>query len=340
MTDRYAARTAVIVCGLLLSGPAAALAFNATDVTLGAAGASYTRYYSMDNVPFVYDTGTFLGVNEYRKFRYGGSRYCGGLDARVDLPVIGTLNGQSLYRLTEDTGLLVWAGDTKFTSARALSGNNWTDVFHQWCSSDSQGYSVYVRPVILKRSATRQYFIPFTTVGSIRLRGMNGSVFTGRTAFMFSLNSMVLNNGARSCTLQTPASTTVPLPAISSMSLPRTGDEIFAGMTRTGLNCEPGVAVYATLTDSTNPANRSDILTLTPSSTATGVGLKIYKNEETTALRFGPDSPVRGNENQWKLSAGRESFPSVQLKVRYVNTGGTLTPGTVNGVSTITFSYQ
>ncbi|WP_250147400.1 fimbrial protein, partial [Escherichia coli] len=78
----------------------------------------------------------------------------------------------------------------------------------------------------------------------------------------------------------------------------------------------------------------------TGASTATGVGLRIYKNTDSAPLKFGPDSPLKGNENQWQLSTGTETSPSVRLYVKYVNTGEGINPGTVNGVSTFTFSYQ
>ncbi|HDW8610347.1 TPA: adhesin, partial [Escherichia coli] len=43
---------------------------------------------------------------------------------------------------------------------------------------------------------------------------------------------------------------------------------------------------------------------------------------------------------QWQLSTGTETSPSVRLYVKYVNTGEGINPGTVNGISTFTFSYQ
>lgn len=330
----------IFVTGLVSSIQAFPIEFNTQDVVLGLDGGSYTRQYSMDNVPFVYDTGTTIGLRDAYKFPYKSSWACGGLDAKIDLPVVGNINSQSIYKLTDNVGLIIWAGDTNFGSAKPMSGNNWSDVFHQFCSGSSQGYSVYVKPVILKRSTTGQFNIPFTPIGSIRLRAMNGSIFTGKTEFRFSLNHMLINNEARSCTLQTSPNMVVTLPTISMVSLPHTGNETFGGVADIRLNCEPSVIAYATLTDNTNPANRGDLLTLTKASTATGIGLKIYKNNDVTALKFGPDSPIKRNENQWQLSSVQETSPTVQLKVRYVNTGRNITPGTVIGIATITFSYQ
>ncbi|EMW9312560.1 fimbrial protein [Salmonella enterica] len=340
IAERCNVKNLIVAAGLLSCPQVQAINFNTTDVVLGHPGGSYSRSYSMDNLPFIYETGTTLGIRDPYKFNYLRNYNCGGLDAKVNLSVVGSINGQDIYKLTDDVGLLVWMGDTAFNKANPMTGNNWRNVFNQYCTHSSQGYSVYVKPVILKRSTTRLFSTPLTTIGSIRLRPMRGSVFTGKTEFTVSVNNMNINNGARSCTLQTPSGMAVTLPTISQMSIPRAGDEVFAGMVNIRLQCDPEVTVFASLTDSTNPANRSDLLTLAGASTARGVGLKIYRNEDPAALKFGADSPVKGNENQWRLSVGAETSPSVQLKARYINTGGYITPGTVTGISTITFSYQ
>lgn len=331
-------RLAIFFSGLCLSAHESfAVDVNTQDVTLGISGGTYTRYYPMDNLPFIYNTGNLIAERNATKFVYtDGQQHCAGLDAKIDLPIIGSINGYSIYKLNEYLGLIISVGGPD--NPPPMSSNNWVNVFHQGCSS-SQGYAVYINPVIFKRNHTKYFNLPLTQVGRVRLRPMNGSVFTGKTEFTFSINNSTIVNGARSCTLLNPANMTVPLSTISAMSIPNSGDELFAGLINISLNCEPGVSVYATLTDASTPSNRDNILTLTKTSTASGVGLKIYKNNDATALHFGPDSPIKGSENQWQLSAGTEALPSVQLKVNYVNNGA-ITPGIVNGISTITFSYQ
>ncbi|HFV9915591.1 TPA: fimbrial protein [Salmonella enterica subsp. diarizonae serovar 61:l,v:z35] len=322
-------------------GFAADATFNASDITLGTSGATISaQNYSMDNVPFIYNTNYTLGKSDSYKYNYGQSYQCSGLDAQVNLPVVGTINSQSIYGITDEIGVVVWAGDTAFSSARPMSGNSWTNVFNNFCTGSSQGTSVYVRPVILKRNTSGMINIPYTTIGSIRIRNMSGGTYYGKTAFTFSLNSMTIINGAKSCTLMSGQNVTVPLNTISLMSIPSAGSELQGGTTSISLNCQTGVSVFATLTDATTPSNTSNLLSLTPDSTATGVGLRLYKNNDSTPLSFGPDSPVKGNLNQWRLSAGTEAMPSVVLRANYVNTNGTPTAGTVNGVTTITFSYQ
>lgn len=330
-----------LIYGLLLLSHNVALAanINAQDVTIGVDGGRYSRSYPMDNLPFIFDTGTIIGKNEPSKFSFLYEHTCTGLDAQVVLPIVGSLNGQDIYKLTEEVGLLVWAGDSHFRNPHGMTGNGWIDVFHNWCSADSQGYSFYVKPVILKRVTAGLINIPAQKVGNIRLRINSGPAHTGKLEFSVTLNSLTLGNNAQSCRLLSPSSMNVALPTISQTSIPNQGDETFAGLARISLQCDPGVTVWATLTDATNTSNSTDILSLTNSSTAQGVGLKIYKND-AMALKFGPDSTQKGNLNQWQLSNGVESNPSVQLNAHYINTNGAITPGTVEGIATITFSYQ
>nr|WP_232447339.1 fimbrial protein [Burkholderia ubonensis] len=111
------------------------------------------------------------------------------------------------------------------------------------------------------------------------------------------------------------------------------------------LNCSGGglgtsTNVYTTLTDLTNPGNRSNVLSLTRDSRATGVGIQVLNG--STVLAYGPDSNASGNINQWKagsVTPGTATF-SIPLSARYVQTAGSVTPGSAAGRATFTMSYQ
>ncbi|WP_454724658.1 MULTISPECIES: fimbrial protein [Cupriavidus] len=110
-----------------------------------------------------------------------------------------------------------------------------------------------------------------------------------------------------------------------------------------GLSCAGGNAgtvtnVHATLTDATNPANRSDTLTLSPGSTALGVGIQVRK--DGTTLRYGADSSAANNPNQWSAGSAANGPLDIALTARYVQTEAAVTPGSANGRATITMSYQ
>ncbi|WP_254624469.1 fimbrial protein [Burkholderia diffusa] len=110
-----------------------------------------------------------------------------------------------------------------------------------------------------------------------------------------------------------------------------------------GLQCSGGTRdaktrMYITLTDATNPGNRSDVLTLTNASTAKGVGIRIMNG--TTPVRYGPDSSEAGNPNQWFVTEAGNQTVNIPLSARYVRTSDTLKAGTADAVATFTMSYQ
>ncbi len=56
-------------------------------------------------------------------------------------------------------------------------------------------------------------------------------------------------------------------------------------------SCAKDAKPYITFTDSSNKANRTNILSLSPSSTATGVGLVLEKSDGNL-VTFGAETPV------------------------------------------------
>ncbi|KWH60419.1 fimbrial protein [Burkholderia anthina] len=102
----------------------------------------------------------------------------------------------------------------------------------------------------------------------------------------------------------------------------------------------PGKALtYITLTDATNPGNRSDMLSLSSDSTATGVGIQILRSDGSI-VSYGPDSSAEGNPNQWYVGEYGNGTVDIPLKARYAGEGGKVGPGSANGLATFTMSYQ
>lgn len=141
-----------------------------------------------------------------------------------------------------------------------------------------------------------------------------------------------------SCTVNTPK-LTVSLPQARSSALQNVGDTTGATTATIGLTCPAGLKVNVTLTDATTPANTSANLTLTPDSSAKGVGLQIL-NSSGAPVAYGPDSAAAGNLNQWSAGVSTAGGFNVPLTVQYVRTSGPLQPGTVRGLATFTMSYQ
>ncbi|MGC4007555.1 MAG: fimbrial protein [Pseudomonas sp.] len=105
------------------------------------------------------------------------------------------------------------------------------------------------------------------------------------------------------------------------------------------LNCGTGMNVYMTLTDANNLGNTSDTLSLSPSPTqARGVGIQIRRNG--TPVRFGPDSSVAGNTNQFVLGASPNGALVVPFTANFIKTEVVVAPGDANAAATYTLSYQ
>lgn len=115
---------------------------------------------------------------------------------------------------------------------------------------------------------------------------------------------------------------TVQLATVYKKQFQSVGSEVPGGNLNLQLKCQDGIDVHATLTDATDTSNQSPVLSLDKTSTVRGVGLKIYKDDSPEALRFGPDSSVKGNINQWQFSTYRgEMNPAVSLNINYIRTG-------------------
>lgn len=153
---------------------------------------------------------------------------------------------------------------------------------------------------------------------------------------------IVINPTIPTCSVTTP-SIVVPLGNVAQSTFKGVGTTSSAQPFNIGLNCSGGATgvsatVYTTLTDQTNPSNQSSTLSLSSSSTATGVGIQVLNGG--TPISYGPDLRVIGNTNQWQAGlAGNSSF-TIPLSARYVQTATSIKGGTANGVATFTMGYQ
>ncbi|RQR67023.1 fimbrial protein [Burkholderia sp. Bp9126] len=138
----------------------------------------------------------------------------------------------------------------------------------------------------------------------------------------------------------------VPLGTIATLTLDRDGASPYKTFS-IDLNCSGGSAgtatkMYITLTDATDPANRSGQLSLasTGSGAAKGVAVEIRRSSDDSIVRFGPDSADAGNANQWFVGEFGNTGVSIPLKARYVKTSTALGPGAADAKATFTMSYQ
>lgn len=140
------------------------------------------------------------------------------------------------------------------------------------------------------------------------------------------------------CTVTTP-SIAVTMPKTYTSRLPNIGSTDGETSLNIGLNCDPGIKAYTTLTDVSTPLNTTTTLSLSPDSTGQGIGYQIVYN--ATPVKFGVDSSVPGNPDQFVLTPVQTTggVLSVPLTARYIRTGK-IGSGSVNGKATFTMSYQ
>lgn len=177
----------------------------------------------------------------------------------------------------------------------------------------------------------------------------NGKPFQGPSKAKFTIR---IHGSSSTCTRTGATVQNIRLPDVSVSAFPAIGSTSGGGETaRFSLKCDPGITMFATLTDANKASNTGD--TLTNVGSAKGIGVQLLQTSPSFSAsncgrgvpcRFGPDSAAKGNTNQWQIGPNNSnntapSNPSISFQARYVRTGK-MQPGDVRAVSTITFSYQ
>lgn len=195
--------------------------------------------------------------------------------------------------------------------------------------------------VVSGRLVAGSYTISPQSLAVVAARDANGKLASTDTPAFQAPGTIKVTT--RGCKVTSGATNAVTLPTLISHSLRSVGAVSDASASFSiGVKCDGNVGLYATLTDASDPTNTSNALTLAGNSTATGVGIQMFRSGETTPLGLGPDSSAKGNTNQWYVGGTSASSGtiSVPLTAKYVKTEPTMKPGTVSALGTITFSYQ
>ncbi|ETO49741.1 hypothetical protein L327_0122360 [Yersinia pestis S3] len=107
-------------------------------------------------------------------------------------------------------------------------------------------------------------------------------------------------------------------------------------------SCAKDAKPYITFTDSSNKANRTNILSLSPSSTATGVGLVLEKSDGNL-VTFGAEnaSVSASNVGQFLIGTSTAAGGSMPLNLtaRYIRAEGVLKSGNVKADAIFTVAY-
>ncbi|OBX80346.1 fimbrial protein [Haemophilus aegyptius] len=329
--------------------------------------------YRRDNIPYFFNNRK-LQVLQADKFAtpwikdgaVGGGNtegMCWKLEAKSDLEVALHTNGRTIYKIPNNDylGFYVMTGDKPSKNSNTPAGT-WGTVFSGFCARSAAGAYAGVIPVLLKQPpAGTTLNIPRLKVATMKiLKPENKSLnhaqrranakengWSGKTEWDVWVPAFSMQVAAMTCELITPKNIILTMPTISTAAISAAGSQRYGGQFKIGLRCQTGaddnngkIRSLMTFTDQSNPDNRSEILSLTDQSTARGVGIKLYKNEDTTPIKYGEESAKYANPNQFQISkTNGEEFPTVTFKAYYVN-NGTVSAGTVQAIATYTLSYQ
>ena len=149
------------------------------------------------------------------------------------------------------------------------------------------------------------------------------------------LSSSTITVQNASCSVNT-ANITVQLPNIQLNQLPSIGAISSSTPFNIGVTCPSAVNVYMTITDNSNPASTSNIITAGNGSTAQGLGVQIRRNN--LPIYLGADSSMAGNTNQFFVGniLGSKTIPFTANYIRTGNVGA----GQLKAFATFTMSYQ
>ncbi|CAB3785054.1 hypothetical protein LMG28138_01943 [Pararobbsia alpina] len=151
------------------------------------------------------------------------------------------------------------------------------------------------------------------------------------------LNMPTISVRAQTCRVRTSA-VEFQLPRIAPRDLPAVGSVAGATKQTIEISCGSVLDVYMVISDVTNPGNRTSTLTLSPGSTASGVGIEVlYLGKRVS---FGPDSSVVGTQNEVLVKSNLKGTGSIWLTAQYVRTASNLREGSVKALATFTLSYR
>ncbi len=163
----------------------------------------------------------------------------------------------------------------------------------------------------------------------------------------YNTNIPILTNGddivitTPSCEISSDEEFTIDLGEHNMSEFAAVGETAGEANLQINLKCKNGVAVSAVMTDQSFPGNTSDILTLTDTSTAKGVGIQFFHKDDPKAIVYGPDNNTADQSNKWYIATADkdEDLIDVNLTAKYVRTGD-ITAGEASGIASVTFIYE
>ncbi|MFZ1871830.1 MAG: hypothetical protein WAU54_03405, partial [Chania sp.] len=138
-----------------------------------------------------------------------------------------------------------------------------------------------------------------------------------------AVNASNINVQALACQVTTAKNVAIPLGQYGLAQLPPVNGNFGAFSTTVQLSCNSGLTPWMTISDASNVGNTSNVISLSPNSTVSGVGVQVFYNNQTVAKPLGLDTSSKGTPNQFQVNTKTTSsgqIVSVPLTFKYIRT--------------------
>lgn len=339
------------------------------NIHLIANNPSAIGFFARDHLPFPLVnykrtlTGSPVGILDQRLARRGVcfALVVKGFSNRLKQDALINEEGKMkrVYRIDgSNVGVIIEVGDGIDFTAIDRINNQDAYATNSFCTRDGINIQARLTPVLLStqpiavektihdiRNAAQIEVVraPYARPGFERdFSHFKG--FRGNTKINISLTGFSFQLQPQTCKITSPNNINLNLPTVAAKDI-KAGKR-YGGKFNIRMECprdvnEKYISTYITFTDSSNPSNRGNILSLTKDSSAKGVGIQLYQGDNPIPISYGADSSKRNNLNQILL--GKDIDTRTQdstFYAYYVNSGGVITPGTVKAIATYTLSYQ
>ncbi|HED2284989.1 fimbrial protein [Klebsiella pneumoniae] len=171
--------------------------------------------------------------------------------------------------------------------------------------------------------------------GDITSGTLTGSVLARASVVnQFYFANVTLNGTntvkSEACTVTTP-SVDVPMGDHDKSEFSGAGSSTDWVSFDIGLSCDVGARINVRIDATADASAGSQGVMLIDSGGASGVGIQLHYRPDDAAVQYGQE------RFYWQSVYGDEI---VQLKARYYQTAGSITPGAANGTATFTLSYK
>ena len=339
------------------------------NINLIANNPSAIGFFARDHLPFPLVnykrtlTGSPVGILDQRLARRGVcfALVVKGFSNRLKQDVLINEEGKMkrVYRIdNSNVGVIIEVGDGKDFTAIDRINNKDTYATNSFCTRDGINIQARLTPVLLSTqpiavektihnisnaAVIEVVRAPYARPGFER-DFSNFRGFKGNTRINISLTGFSFQLQPQTCKITSPNNINLNLPTVAAKDI-KAGKR-YGGKFNIRMECprdvnEKYISTYITFTDSSNPSNRGNILSLTKDSSAKGVGIQLYQGNNPIPISYGADSSKRNNLNQILLGKDIDTrTPHSTFYAYYAHSGGVITPGTVKAIATYTLSYQ